>query len=72
MVIPRELQEYFCPLLTCDQHVYLFIAREHVAFTLAEVVDGLLWISPHASLSIGYSRGSMYKFSFQVWNIFHA
>lgn len=39
---------------------------------LAKIVDGLLWLSPHAeSLSMEYACGAFDKFHFKVLYIFH-
>lgn len=53
MIKPRELRDIFWPPLTFDKHVSFYIYSEYLNFSLAELVDGLLWITHHAeSLSL--------------------
>ncbi|KDO37226.1 hypothetical protein CISIN_1g036679mg, partial [Citrus sinensis] len=52
-IIPRELREILSSPLTYENHVCFIINSEYNTFSLAKLLDSLLWISPHAeTLSI--------------------
>ncbi|KDO51690.1 hypothetical protein CISIN_1g034829mg [Citrus sinensis] len=68
----NRIAEILCPPLVNDKYV-CFLASEYRRVSLAKLVDGLLWISPHMeNLSIKYDLYCWkYKLSFQVGCIFH-
>ncbi|GAY67868.1 hypothetical protein CUMW_259840 [Citrus unshiu] len=52
-IVPRELREILSSPLTYENHVCFIINSEYNTFSLAKLLDSLLWISPHAeTLSI--------------------
>lgn len=72
VLIPRELREILCPPLTYHKHVSFSVLSEILEVSLANLVDGLLWITPHAeTLSIEWPNINFYELSFQVQYIFN-
>lgn len=71
VVIPRELREILNPPLTYHKHLSFMILSENLEFSLAKLVDGLLWITPHAeTITIECLNVYYYQLSFQVQDIF--
>ncbi|GAY62627.1 hypothetical protein CUMW_219370 [Citrus unshiu] len=66
VLIPRELREILCPPLTYHKHVSFSVLSEILEVSLANLVDCLLWITPHAeTLSIEWPNINFYELSFQ-------
>lgn len=71
VVIPRELREILNPPLTYHKNLSFMILSENLEFSLAKLVDGLLWITPHAEIiTIECLNVYYYQLSFQVQDIF--
>lgn len=71
VVIPRELREILNPPLTYHKNLSFMILSENLEFSLAKLVDGLLWITPHAeTITIECLNVYYYQLSFQVQDIF--
>ncbi|XP_006465006.1 uncharacterized protein LOC102614469 [Citrus sinensis] len=66
VVIPRELREILNPPLTYHKNLSFMILSENLEFSLAKLVDGLLWITPHAeTITIECLNVYYYQLSFQ-------
>ncbi|KAL5824466.1 hypothetical protein ACOSQ3_020529 [Xanthoceras sorbifolium] len=62
VVVPRELRETILSPLSNLELLNLRFVPNPTAFTIANVVDGLLWFAPHKRLSLKYGN---VEFSFK-------
>lgn len=70
-IVPAEVREILRSPLPGIGHLKFIVHEEDVDFPIAEIVDGLLWISSHLeTLSLEYKSHYCDKFSFQVYYIF--
>ncbi|XP_031252165.1 putative F-box/LRR-repeat protein At3g18150 isoform X1 [Pistacia vera] len=66
VIIPRESRQILRPPLFGVKHLDFTVTKGDKDFRIAELVDGLLWISPHAeTISIQYEFTYLDNFSFQ-------
>ena len=65
-IIPRELREILSSPLTYENHVCFIINSEYNTFSLAKLLDSLLWISPHAETLSIKCNDCDHEFCFQV------
>lgn len=82
VIVPQELRQIQSPPLTSVKKLNYSVRTDSwdfsVAnvrarssrFSIANVLDGLLWTSPHAEM-VSIEHGHLHKFSFQVLNCFH-
>ncbi|KAJ9184853.1 hypothetical protein P3X46_004539 [Hevea brasiliensis] len=65
-LIPKEIRQILSPPLCKVKELKLSISNQDESFTTAELVDAMLWISPHLqSLRIDSSLKSFFKFSYK-------
>ncbi|KAF2308106.1 hypothetical protein GH714_035256 [Hevea brasiliensis] len=65
-LIPKEIRQILSPPLCKVKELKLSISNQDESFTTAELVDAMLWISPHLqSLRIYSSLKSFFKFSYK-------
>ncbi|KAJ4705668.1 F-box domain containing protein [Melia azedarach] len=65
-IVPAEVREILRSPLPGIGHLKFIVHEEDVDFPIAEIVDGLLWISSHLeTLSLEYKSHYCDKFSFQ-------
>ncbi|KAL5755827.1 hypothetical protein ACOSQ2_020573 [Xanthoceras sorbifolium] len=66
VVVPRELRETILSPLSNLELLNLRFVPNPTAFTIANVVDGLLWFAPHKRLSLKYGNVEFsFKFTYK-------
>ncbi|KAI9165256.1 hypothetical protein LWI28_010519 [Acer negundo] len=69
VIVPVELRQILPSPLSSGKHLNLPISKIPVHFSLAKVVDNLLWIAPHVKtmsiLKYGHSSKSSFEFSYK-------
>ncbi|XP_031258470.1 F-box/LRR-repeat protein At2g42720-like isoform X2 [Pistacia vera] len=65
-IVPQELRQIFHPPLAGVKHLNLEIDGNLVDFSIPELVDGLLWLSPHVeSISMSFPLVYRHKYVFE-------
>ncbi|KAH9665484.1 putative F-box protein [Citrus sinensis] len=65
VIVPKELRQILPPPLSGVKHLNFSISIPFKKFAIAQVVDGLLWMSPHVdTVTIEYGRA--FRFCFQI------
>lgn len=60
VIFPKELRQTLPPPLSGVKHLNFVIYVSHLSFPIAQVMDGLLWMSPHVD-TVSLEYGSHFK-----------
>ncbi|XP_031269574.1 F-box/FBD/LRR-repeat protein At4g26340-like isoform X1 [Pistacia vera] len=66
VIVPREWRQILHPPLCGVRHLNLLIDDDLFDFTIPQLVDSLLWLSPHiVTISMSFPLGHRHEYSFQ-------